>query len=81
MFLDLKGMGDRWAKEEENVRIFCTLSTSRYIDIFWAPAMEQVCSGKPKDQSQFCGHETYAIVQDYMLMRSHAWFNVLLMLS
>ena len=43
--------------------------------------MEHVCSGKPKDQSQFYGHETYAIAQGYMLMRSHAWFNVLLMLS
>lgn len=81
MFLDLKGMGDRRAKEEENVRNFCTLSTSRYTDIFGAPAMEQVCSGKPKDQSQFYGHETYAIVQGYMLRRSYAWFNVLLMLS
>ena len=81
MFLDLKGWeidGPRKKRMSEN---FCTLSTSRHTNICWTHAMEHVCSGKPKDQSQFYGHETYAIAQGYMLMRSHAWFNVLLMLS
>lgn len=73
VFLDLKG----WEIDGPRKRMsenFCTLSTSRYTSIYWAPAMGHVCSGKPKDQGQFYGHETSAIAQGYMLMRSHAWF-------
>lgn len=58
-----------------------TLSTSRYTSIYWAPAMGHVCSGKPKDQGQFYGHKRLLLLPKATCLWSHAWFNVLLMVS
>ena len=79
VFLDLQGWeidGPRKKRMSEN---FCTLSTSRYTNIIGHLLWSMYAVVNLKTRASFMGMRL--IAQGYMLMRSHAWFNVLLMLS